>query len=355
LDNIVKTNIRQCFLQEQILKRNMLKLKIVFLLTSSILLLATCKTENKPSYKINAEISDTKNGLIKLVRLDLATNEPEIVDSAMMTNGKFTFSGSVQTAYSHTIILPENQGKLHFFLENSKINISAKLGELDSAIVSGSREDSLFRPWYKYRMFEKEADLDIMLNHPDYCFSAFVAYYHFQIYQTDLDTIQMVIDGFSNKVKKSDYYHYLVDLNEKIKRTNIGNKAPEFSLPSKNGNMINLSDFKGKYVLIDFWASWCAPCRAANKELLLVYDKFKAKNFEVIAISVDEDKTAWLKAIEKDGSQWIHLSELKGWNTQTAQTYGVRAVPQNFLLDTSGVIIRKNISFTDLAAFLAAR
>ncbi|RLD78386.1 MAG: hypothetical protein DRJ10_10435 [Bacteroidetes bacterium] len=173
------------------------------------------------------------------------------------------------------------------------------------------------------------------------------------MYQTPLDSIQLVIDGFSDEVKKSEYHHYLIDLYEKIKLTDIGQKAPDFKLPSQNGEMVRLSSFKGKYVLLDFWASWCAPCRIANKELIEVYDKFKDKNFEIVAVSIDENKDAWLKAIEKDGSQWVHLSSLKGWNSETAQTYGVRAVPQSFLLDTNGIIIKKNMPTVDLASFLS--
>ncbi len=330
----------------------MIKPGIILLLASSILFFSACKTDNKTKYYINGEITGANNGLVKLARLNLDNNETEYVDSVMMLNEHFVFEGQVTTPYNYTIFLPGNQGKIHFFLENSKIKIKATVDNLDSVQVSGSREDSLFRPWYNYYMFEKKEDWDIMLNHPDYCFSAFVAFYHFQVYQTPLDSIQMVIDQFSNNVKKSEYYFHLIDLFEKIKLTTIGNKAPDFTLSSHTGELISLSSFKGKYVLIDFWASWCAPCRIDNKELLEVYDKFKDKNFEIVAVSIDENKEAWLKAIEKDGSQWIHLSSLKGWNSETAQTYGVRAVPQSFLLDTNGIILKKNILPIDLVSFL---
>ncbi|MEN8121362.1 MAG: TlpA disulfide reductase family protein [Bacteroidota bacterium] len=330
----------------------MIKPCIILFLVSSIVMLSACKTDIKPRYNINCEIIGANNGLVKLARLNLADNETEYVDSVMMLNEHFVFEGQISTPYNYTIILPENQGKIHFFLESSEIKIKAKIDNLDSVQVTGSREDSLFRPWYNYYMFEKKEDWDIMLNHPDYCFSAFVAYYHFQVYQTPIDSIQMVIDRFSDEVKQSEYYIYLLDLYEKIKLTDIGQKAPDFELPSQNGEMLRLSSFEGKYVLLDFWASWCAPCRVANRELLELYDSFKDKNFEIVAISIDEDKSAWLKAIEKDGSKWTHLSDLKGWNTETAKTYGVRAVPQNFLLDTNGIILRKNMSTVDLASLL---
>ena len=330
----------------------MIKPGIILLLASSILFFSACKKDSEPKYQINGEITGANNGLVKLARLNLANNETEYVDSIMMLNGNFVFEGQVTTPYNYTIFFPDNQGKIHFFLENSEINIKATVDNLDSVQIIGSREDSLFRPWYNYYMFEKKEDWDIMLNHPDYCFAAFVAFYHFQVYQTPLDSIQLVIDQFSSNVKKSEYYSYLIDLFEKIKLTTIGNKAPDFTLTSHTGELTSLSSFKGKYVLLDFWASWCAPCRRANSELVGIYDKIKDKNFEIVAISVDENKAAWLKAIEKDGSKWIHLSDLKGWNTNTAKTYGVRAVPQSFLLDTNGIIIKKNMPIVDLASFL---
>lgn len=161
----------------------MIKQGIILLLVGNILIFSACKTDIKPSYHINGKITGANNGLVKLARLNLADNETEYVDSVMMLNGNFVFEGHVTTPYNYTIFFPDNQGKIHLFLENSEINIKAKIKELDSVLVSGSREDSLFRPWYNYYMFEKEDDLDIMFNHPDYCFAAFVAYYHFQVYQ----------------------------------------------------------------------------------------------------------------------------------------------------------------------------
>jgi peroxiredoxin len=113
-------------------------------------------------------------------------------------------------------------------------------------------------------------------------------------------------------------------------------------MPNTIGEMVNLSDFKGKYVLLDFWASWCAPCRASNPTLVKTYDKLKNRDFTIIGISVDKNRELWLKAINKDGLTWPNLSNVNGWD-EVSNTYGVKAVPQNFLIDPQGIIIDKNI------------
>lgn len=131
-------------------------------------------------------------------------------------------------------------------------------------------------------------------------------------------------------------------------KTGIGQQALDFTQNDTNGKPVSLSSLKGKYVLVDFWASWCAPCREENPTVLKAYKKFKDRDFEIISVSLDDKKEPWLKAIETDGLPWIQVSDLKGWKNSVARLYGVTSVPQNLLLDPNGKIVAKNLRGEEL-------
>ena len=123
----------------------------------------------------------------------------------------------------------------------------------------------------------------------------------------------------------------------------IGNPAPEIALPNPQGDTLRLSSLKGKYVLIDFWASWCGPCRRENPNVVRVYNEYKDKGFEILGVSLDRSKAPWEKAIQQDGLTWLHVSDLNYFNGEAAQTYGVHAIPHTVLVDPDGNIAAKNL------------
>lgn len=125
-------------------------------------------------------------------------------------------------------------------------------------------------------------------------------------------------------------------------------KAPEFSQPDANGKPVSLASFKGKYVLLDFWASWCRPCRLENPNVVKAYNEFKDKNFTVFGVSLDESKEAWEQAIQKDGLTWTHASDLQSWNNAAAALYGVQSIPANFLIDPQGNVIAQDLRGEEL-------
>lgn len=130
---------------------------------------------------------------------------------------------------------------------------------------------------------------------------------------------------------------------EKANRLAMGAEAPDFTQETPEGESLALSDLRGKYVLIDFWASWCGPCRRENPNVVRLYDEYKEARFTILGVSLDKDRGRWLKAIEDDGLTWHHVSDLKGWQNAVAQDYEVRAIPHTLLVDPEGVIIGKNL------------
>lgn len=137
-----------------------------------------------------------------------------------------------------------------------------------------------------------------------------------------------------------------------VKKSLPSNKAQDFTQPDATGKPISLSQFKGKYVLVDFWASWCGPCRQDNPNVVKAYNEFKDKNFTILGVSLDQSKDAWLKAIQQDGLAWTQVSDLKFWNNEAATLYNVQAIPYNVLVDPAGNIIAENLHGAAIAQTL---
>lgn len=146
--------------------------------------------------------------------------------------------------------------------------------------------------------------------------------------------LHLDVKEYKRQLKEADQINALVG---------IGLPAPEILLPTPDGDTLALSSFRGKYVLLDFWASWCSPCRAENPNLVKTYQKYHSKGFEIYQVSLDRSKDAWTSAIEKDQLEWTHVSDLKFWNSNAAKTYKIQAIPASFLLDKQGKIIAKNL------------
>ncbi|MFC0515299.1 redoxin family protein [Mucilaginibacter angelicae] len=171
--------------------------------------------------------------------------------------------------------------------------------------------------------------------------------------KVDADKISPVFKALNASLRNTDMGKELEQRIQAAGITAVGKPAPVFTQNDVNGKPVSLTDLKGKYVLVEFWASWCAPCRAGNPNLLKQYQLYKDKGFEIISVSLDNVKEKWVDAIAKDGLPWIHVSDLKGWNNAVGRLYGVRAVPQSYLLDKDGKIIGNTLRDESLNAKLA--
>jgi peroxiredoxin len=161
--------------------------------------------------------------------------------------------------------------------------------------------------------------------------------------ERDLATMAAVAERFEKENPSPKIAQAYIGYLKRIKGISVGDVAPDFTLNSPEGTSISLSSLRGKYVLIDFWAAWCGPCRMENPNVVRMYNKYKDKGFTIYGVSLDDNRDAWLAAIKKDGLPWTHGSELKKWNSGVAQAYGVNAIPATYLLDKEGKVIAKNL------------
>ena len=161
--------------------------------------------------------------------------------------------------------------------------------------------------------------------------------------KNDFQFIDELVKGLDEKYPNTKMITSLLHQLDDMRALSIGQVAPEISLPNPNGELIKLSDLKGKYDLIDFWAAWCRPCREENPNVVRLYNQYKEQGFEVFGVSLDRTKEAWIKAIADDNLTWTHVSDLKYFNSEAAATYQITAIPATYLLDPEGKIIGKDL------------
>ncbi|KQW99448.1 TlpA disulfide reductase family protein [Flavobacterium sp. Root420] len=352
------------------------------LLAFALVTVITSCSKKEEGYTINGTISGQKDGIVYLEFLD--GDKPLVKDSAKIVEGKFTFAGKVEEPLRYSVKLKGQEYGRVFILSNETIGFTAKKDSIFNAKLSGATQDSIYSLYYKneFKKIQSIAgpvykasdslsqngkvkltpDQQVMMDKRWADLQKLADDLTFKFIKTHKDKVagvlvledRLVTYGTPQQVK--EYFAVLspevqksyfgkrikeaIDLNDK---TAVGAPALEFSQTDVNGKIVKLSDYKGKYVLVDFWASWCGPCRKENPNVVVAYKTYHDKGFEVLGVSLDDKKKLWEKAIEKDGLTWTHVSDLKGWKNEAAVLYGVKLVPTNYLIGPDGKIVAKNL------------
>ena len=276
----------------------------------------------------------------------------EVIDSAVVDkDGKFSFSNKVALPEIYGLSVSLKDTPLLVFLDEGDIyvDLSPARGYQESKITGSATHDL-------YREFHDSHDRNLttfIQQHPKSIVSMYVLYREY-VSRLSSAEIKQHLSLLDAHLQQSSYADILRQVIETRKVTDIGQQAPDFSITDVDGKTVKLSDFVGQgYLLLDFWASWCGPCRKENPNVVEAYNKYHDQGFDVLAVSLDKTKAAWLRGIEEDGLKYHHVSELKYWNSDVARLYGIRSIPSNLLINREGKIIAKNLRGNELQEFLS--
>lgn len=295
--------------------------------------------------------------------LDDQTGQP--VEQTKIKNGKFVIEGKMDVPSFKVLVFNNQPPAIPFFLENSNIKISGNKDSLQALTITGSKSHDEFASYKKLMtpyagLFAENAESNPVLikgfedvvqqfisGHTDSYVSPIAIVQLMQV-STNVTLAKTLFDQLSAGVRNTDISNYINHVIDQEMVLGIGTVIQDFSQTNELDSVIKISDFRGKYVLIDFWASWCGPCRNENPNVVAAFKKYENKNFTIVGVSLDNNKKNWLDAVKMDGLAWTQLSDLKGWQNEVAALFKIRSIPQNILIDPQGKIIGKNLRGEEL-------
>lgn len=324
-------------------------LKNLIGVVAGLVAITSCTGETK-EYTIHGEITGMENGMIYLRRYeDKAFTD---VDSALVSNGKFVLRGTVSEPLIHGIATSrDSRYPLLFFLDKGEADVRIDEGTGSIKVTGSPVNDLYFENAPLIRVDNYRLD-SLVQVHPASPVGAYFLMRDFA-WRLDLKEIKGLRSQFDQSLEGSFYINQIDSLIGRLERLQVGATAPDFTLPDTDGNPVSVSSFRGKYVLLDFWASWCPDCRRENPNLVAAYHRFKGDNFAVLGVSLDRTREAWLKAIEKDKLEWVNVSDLKDWNSEVAVRYAIRWIPTSYLISPDGKILAVGLEGEDLVRKLA--
>lgn len=362
--------------------------KAIYSLVSACVLFA-CAKERPTTYTING-VWEGGDGEVIYLKKDLGNKEYEILDSAVVENGVFKMQKELPAVderilqikgVSHMIILDSVPIQVNCETVR-QTTVRGKELETVQTEITGSIEQDIFKTMLEAQRNEMLVMLGFSLmsrgenqsagmqdtlihmyttvkeqtartidslvtNYPD-SYAVALIINNIVAKQQDVVTVERMYESLTPRIKSAYLGQRLKNTIDEMKRTFVGSIAPDFTLPTPTGEEVSLSDYRGKYLLLDFWASWCGPCLREIPNVKRVYERFHNQGFEILSVSLDEKKENWTSAIEKNQLNWGHVSSLKGWKCPVVELYHISGVPAMFLLDKEGKIVATDLRGEEL-------
>lgn len=289
-------------------------------------------------------------GVEGVTTMYLSVEDAERSIRLLVGNSDYTITGTLD---DHEITTDSKaQNDLNAY--NEKLRpITEKMNELVTELRMGPdpenplKSDSLREAYYE--LYEKQGAIDSVYIADNPTSFATVLALRGTFYTLDTEQLEAVLNSLDTPLQQMEEYRYMHGKLERMKAVAIGQKYTDFGMETPKGEILKISDVhNGSVILIDFWASWCAPCRRANPEVVEIFNEYHEKGFDILGVSLDRDSASWVKAIVDDNLNWNHISDLKYWNSEGAELYGVPAIPHTVLIDRNGIITAKNLHGAEL-------
>ncbi|CAM4156106.1 TlpA disulfide reductase family protein [Flavobacterium antarcticum] len=370
-------------------------MKKVFLITTVALGLISFTNPIKPNFSVLGTAKGVQDGTMVYLERQDDVKGIVAVDSAIVVKGAFAIKGSATEPAVNFIQVKGIEGKIAFILDEGTINVTIYKDSIAKSTIGGTADNESLQKFNTFsqsvqqkmtdfqtanmeKMQAAQASQDnatiqklmdefgVLQNelivytstypekNPNSFLSVLLLDNMFNQPEVDLQKIKTVYGSLAAKLQKTKPGMAIKAKIENFKEISVGNVAPDFSGPTPDGKTLSLKQAMGKLTIIDFWASWCGPCRKENPSVVALYNEFHTKGLNIIGVSLDKDAAKWKEAIAKDGLTWSHVSNLQFWNDPIAVLYNIKSIPATYIIDEKGVIIATNLRGDELRAKIAS-